>query len=80
MLILTRKLEEEIVINSNIRIKILASSDGQVKLGIDAPMDVKIYRAELFDKIKMETEEAIHKSTEKITDVSKLKVNKLKTR
>jgi carbon storage regulator len=79
MLILTRKLEEEIVINSNIRIKILASSDGQVKLGIDAPKDVKIYRAELFDKIKMETEEAIHKSTETITDVSKLKVNKLKT-
>lgn len=77
MLILTRKLDEEIIINSDIRLKILASSDGQVKIGIDAPREVKIYRAELFDKIKMETEEAISKSTETIIDVSKLKVKKL---
>lgn len=78
MLILTRKLNEEIVLNSDIRIKILASSDGQVKLGIDAPQNVKILRAELFDRIKQETEDAINKSTEMIIDISRLKVNKLK--
>ncbi len=78
MLILTRKIDEEIVLNSDIRIKILASNDGQVKIGIDAPQNVKILRAELFDKIRQETEEAIHKSTETIINISKLKVNKIK--
>ena len=77
MLILSRKLDEEIVLNSDIRIKILASSDGVVKIGIDAPKDVKILRGELFDKIKHETEQAITKSTETVVDIKNLKVNKL---
>ncbi|GBD88111.1 hypothetical protein BMS3Abin03_02045 [bacterium BMS3Abin03] len=78
MLILTRKLEEEIVLNSDIRIKILASGDNQVKIGIEAPKNVIILRGELFDKIKEEMEEVIQKSTEAIVNVSNFKVNKLK--
>ena len=37
MLILTRKFDEEIKIGSDITVKILSVSDGQVKLGITAP-------------------------------------------
>ncbi len=78
MLILTRKLDEEIVLNSEIRIKILSTKDGQVKIGIDAPDNVKILRGELFDTIKKETAEAIEKSSQPVIDISKLKLNKLK--
>ena len=78
MLILTRKLNEEIVIDSNIRIKILAFNDNQLKLGIEAPQNVKIYRGELFDKIISEMEEAVKKSSEPVESISKLKVNKIK--
>lgn len=52
MLILARKLNEVIQIGDNIRLKVLHISDGQVKIGIEAPNDVKIYRAEIFSEIE----------------------------
>jgi len=77
MLILSRKKDEEIIINSEIRIKILSVSDTQVKLGIVAPAEVQIFRAEVFEKIKEETIRAAKQTKEIDVDVSKLKVNKL---
>ena len=77
MLILKRKLNEEIKINADITIKILSISDNQVKIGIDAPQSVQIYRAEIVDKIKETVKEASEKSKENITDLKKLKLNKI---
>lgn len=50
MLILTRLVNESIVINGNVRIEILGVDRGRVKIGIDAPRDVKIVREELVEK------------------------------
>jgi carbon storage regulator len=47
MLVLSRKVGEEIVINDNIRVTVLAIRANQVRLGITAPGDVPIYREEL---------------------------------
>lgn len=47
MLCLSRKLEEEIRIGDEIRIKVTRISDGRVRLGIDAPKGMSIRRAEL---------------------------------
>lgn len=47
MLILARKLEEEIRIGDNITIKVLAIRSGQVKLGIDAPPELRVRRGEI---------------------------------
>ena len=44
MLILTRKLNEEIKIGSGITVKIISISDNTVKLGIDAPQNIQIVR------------------------------------
>lgn len=77
MLILKRKLNEEIKINKDITIKILSISDNQVKIGIDAPNSVQIYRAEIVDKVKETVKEASEKSKENIADLNKLKINKL---
>mgnify|MGYP001592480271 FL=1 len=52
MLILSRKLNEAIQIGDNIRLKVLHIRDGQVKIGIEAPNDVKIYRAEIYSEIE----------------------------
>lgn len=52
MLVLTRRLGEAITIGENIRIVVVDISGHQVKLGIDAPKDVEIYREELYIKIK----------------------------
>ena len=51
MLILTRKLEEVINVGDKMTIKILSIKDGQVKLGIEAPKDLPIYRGELYQEI-----------------------------
>ena len=47
MLVLTRKVGEEIVINDNIRVTVLAIRGNQVRIGIQAPADVSIFREEL---------------------------------
>ncbi|HEX2866337.1 MAG TPA: carbon storage regulator CsrA [Ignavibacteriales bacterium] len=80
MLILTRKLNEEIRINGDIVIKIVTLSDNQVKIGIEAPPEVKILRGEVYQKVRDNTIEASQKSKEKLpqVDLTKLKVNKIK--
>jgi carbon storage regulator len=76
MLILTRKINEEIFISPRIRIKIISVSDNQVRLGISAPDDVEILRGELYDKIKEVNREAINSRTEYDKNAEGLKLNK----
>jgi carbon storage regulator len=52
MLVLTRKLGQNIVIGSDISIKILQIDNNKVQIGVQAPTSVSIYRQELFDKVK----------------------------
>ena len=54
MLVLTRKQGQIITIGDDIRIKIMEIKSGQVKLGIDAPKSVAIYREEIYLKVKQE--------------------------
>ena len=47
MLVLTRKVNEEILIGDNIRIKIVDIGAGRIRLGISAPRDVTVLRDEV---------------------------------
>jgi carbon storage regulator len=47
MLVLTRRIGEEIVIAGNIRVKVVAVQGHQVRLGIMAPSSVPVWRMEL---------------------------------
>lgn len=51
MLVLTRKLHEKIVIGDNVVVTVLRTKGNAVRLGIEAPRDVKIVRGELPPKI-----------------------------
>ncbi|QUH24924.1 carbon storage regulator CsrA [Serpentinicella alkaliphila] len=62
MLVLTRKQNESIVIGKDIEVKILAIEDGKVKLGIEAPRDIEIYRKEIYVEIEKENVSAINQS------------------
>ena len=52
MLMLTRSQNESIIINDNIKITVISNRHGQVKLGIEAPEDVKIWREEIYTKMQ----------------------------
>lgn len=47
MLILTRKSGQELILDGQIRIRVLCTRTGSVRLGIEAPDDVAIFRGEL---------------------------------
>lgn len=77
MLVLTRKVNEEIKLGAEITIKILSISENQIKIGIDAPKDVQIYRNEVFEKVKENTVAASKASIQKETDLLKYKIHKV---
>ena len=53
MLVLTRKLGEEIVIPSiDVTIRLLDVRGDKVRLGIEAPTDVAVHRKEVWDRIR----------------------------
>ena len=74
MLILTRKTNQKLIINDNIEIVILESYKNSVKIGVNAPSDVQIYREEIYNEIKKSNKQAIGGD---IDAISKLKTNKL---
>jgi len=51
MLVLSRKIGEEIVIGDNIRLAVLAIRGNQVRLGFAAPASVPIRREELCEEV-----------------------------
>ena len=52
MLILSRKLNESIVIDGRIVVKILRIDRDAVKIGIQAPTELSVHRQEVFDQIQ----------------------------
>jgi carbon storage regulator len=51
MLILTRRISESLIINDNITITVLGVKGHQVRLGINAPLDIPVHREEIQQKI-----------------------------
>ncbi len=52
MLVLTRRLGESITIGDDVKVVIVDVDGNQVKIGIEAPRSVEVYREELYVKIK----------------------------
>lgn len=64
MLILTRKVGESIMIGESVEVKVLGLRAGQIKLGIEAPKDLKVHREEIYDRIRAEEESKRQASNE----------------
>ncbi len=54
MLVLTRKSDESIKLGDNITITVVEIKGNSVRLGIEAPVNLRIYRKELYDRIREE--------------------------
>lgn len=54
MLVLSRRLNETLVIGDDIKITVLGISGNQVRIGIAAPKEVSVHREEIYERIQAE--------------------------
>lgn len=59
MLVLSRKINEKILIGDNIEITIVSVSGDNVRIGIEAPKNVKILRSEVYEEMERQNIEAV---------------------
>lgn len=64
MLVLSRKLNEEIIIDGCIRVRIIEMKGNQVRVGIEAPHDVPILREEVYRALTESSEDDSHQLLE----------------
>ena len=58
MLILSRKIGEKVMIGDDVSVSIIEIRGDQVRIGVDAPKAVKVFRQEVFDAILAENKAA----------------------
>ncbi|ABV33235.1 carbon storage regulator, CsrA [Pseudothermotoga lettingae TMO] len=76
MLVISRKSGESFMIGDSIEVKILRIEGSEVKIGISAPSHVKIYRAEIYQKIVKENKMAVQVDIVDLSEVIFLDRNK----
>jgi len=62
MLILTRKLNESVIIDDKIEITVISIDEGKVRLGISAPKEIAVHRKEVYLDIQAENKKAAESS------------------
>jgi len=77
MLVLTRKIGESIKINEDVKITVIDVKGKNIRLGIEAPKETKIYREEVFLRIKQENRSAATSADIDMGKISQLMKEKL---
>lgn len=80
MLVLTRKVGESIKINDDIKVTVIEVKGKNIRIGIEAPRETKIYREELFWKIRKENEAAASAAAFDLGKVTRLLKKNLEKR
>jgi len=63
MLVLSRRLDETLIIGDDIKVTVLGISGNQVRIGIAAPKEVSVHREEVYMRIKQEAKQETQAST-----------------
>ena len=78
MLVLSRKKNESIIINDDIKIVVVEIRGDKVRLGVDAPKEVPVHRNEVYEAIRRNREAGNEQPTSK-ADTSKADTSKADT-
>lgn len=73
MLALTRKVGERIVIDDNVIVTVVDVKGDNVRLALEAPKNIKIYRGEIYDAIVAENKDAAKPVNVKDINIFKIK-------
>ena len=71
MLVLSRKTNESIVIDGNITVSVLRVDHDNVRLGIEAPLEIPVLRKEIYEAIKTNNREAAGSAKRKVKQLVK---------
>jgi carbon storage regulator len=71
MLVLSRKRNESIVIGDDIEVSVLSVAGEKVRLGIDAPRDIPVFRKEVYLEIQQQRLEAGTSAREEVDEALK---------
>jgi len=81
LLILSRKIGESIVIqvgDKKIKFTVVEMNNGNIKIGFEAPKDIKIYRNEVYEEIVTQNKASILSSVDKLKALSESMPNRIK--
>ena len=76
MLVLTRKVNESIMIGDSIEVVVVSVHGEQVKIGIKAPREVAVHRREVYEAIQKENIEAARQKVEPLSQAAQLFKNR----
>ncbi|MCS6949720.1 MAG: carbon storage regulator CsrA [Armatimonadota bacterium] len=71
MLVLTRKVNQSIVIGDEIEVIVLEVRGEQVRIGVRAPRDIAVHRKEIYEQIRQENLNAASVSTDDLSSLQK---------
>lgn len=72
MLILARKENQSIMIGDEIEVTIVSIKGDHIKIGINAPNNVKVYRKEIFEEIEKANAEALNVKPDVMKNIGEL--------
>jgi len=66
MLVLSRKTNESIIIDGNVTVSVLRVDNDNVRIGVEAPLEIPVMRKEIYEEIKTNNEKAAGSAKQRV--------------
>ena len=71
MLVLSRKTNESIIIDGNVTVSVLRVDNDNVRIGVEAPLEIPVMRKEIYEEIKSNNEQAAGSAKQRVKQLVK---------